>query len=114
MESAKRVVTQTPLLEVWDERGIISENRLRDLVIDDILALLRAGEAQFVVAEAGLPLSWVAPDECYRFWKTEVKTHLAASSSRNYLDDFPDEYCYLASEWESPLGRPLIVLEKLH
>jgi hypothetical protein len=114
MRFDQRVVSQTPLYELWDDRGVVSTKELRELNAADIAGLLRVGKVRFVSANVGGPLKWVPVDECYSFWKSEVKSHLADPAAGNYLEDFPDEYCYFASEWESEGGEPIVLLVMSH
>lgn len=114
MRFDQRVVSQTPLHELWDDHGIVSEKELRELGASDVAELLRAGKVKFVVANVGRPLKWIPVDEGYSFWKSEVKNHLADPAADNRLEDFPDEYCYFASEWESKGGEPIVLLLMSH
>jgi len=62
-----------------------------------------------------MPLHWVPLENCYEFWKTEVRTHLAALDCGASLEDFSKGYCYFASEWKSEAASgPVVVLEKHH
>lgn len=114
MRFDQRIVVQTPLHELWNEWGVVSEKELRELDASDIAELLRAGKVQFAVANIGSPLRWVPVDECYGFWKSEVKNHLADSAAKNYSENFPGGYCYFASQWESKDGAPIILLTMRH
>ena len=114
MRFDQRIVSQTPLSELWNERGVVSEKELRELNSADIIELLRLGKVQFVVANVGNPLKWIPLDECYSFWKSEVKNHLADSATGNYFESFPGAYCYFASEWEHRNGEPIILLVMSH
>jgi hypothetical protein len=69
---------------------------------------------RFVVADVGKPLEWIPNNQRYDFWKDEVKAHLAAPESKAFLEEFPDEYCYFASEWNSYDGDTIILLSKAH
>lgn len=80
----------------------------------DIAGLLRAGKVRFVVADVGGPPEWVPADECYGFWQSEVKPHLADPAANNYPEDFPGGYCYFASEWDAKGGEPIILLTAHH
>ena len=93
---------------------LVSAIKVRDLNASDIVELLRSGAVRFVVADVGEPYHWVPNDEGYDFWKDEVKVHLAAPESKTLLEDFPDEYCYFASEWKSLDGETIILLSKAH
>jgi hypothetical protein len=114
MRFDRRIVVQTPLYEIWNDRRVVSEKELRALNASEIAELLRAGEVHFVVADVGSSLKWVPTDECYSFWKSEVKNHLADPEANTYLEDFPDEYCYFASEWMSDDGKPIVLLVMSH
>ena len=88
---------------------------MEGLSADDIQRLLQAGPVRFVVANAGAPLHWINAEECYQFWKDEIKQHLASSRDKLFLDHFPDAYCYVASRWEGAgFSEPIVLLEKHH
>jgi len=114
MRFDQRIVSQMPLHELRNEHGVVSATELRELNASDIAELLRAGKVRIVVADVGSQLKWIPLDECYGFWKSEVKNHLADPAGENYLENFPDEYCYFASEWESEVGEPIVLLMKSH
>jgi len=114
MDAALKVVTQIPLTELWRDDGFTTTSRVRWLTADDIASLLRAGRVQFVVADVGASPRWIPASDCYDFWKKEAQPHLAAPESRASLDDFPDGYCYFASEWSSRDSTPIIVCERHH
>lgn len=114
MKFDRRIVSQTPAHELWNDCGVVSEKELRELNAADIAGLLRMGKVRFAVAKVGSPLKWVPVDECYGFWQSEVKSHLADPAANNYPEDFPDEYCYFASEWEAVGGEPIVLLMMTH
>jgi hypothetical protein len=115
MDPKRRVVTRLPLEEVWREDGFsVSVQKLRSLRTEDVANLLRAGPVKFVLADAGMPLQWIDQTNCYRFWKTEIKTHLAAPDQKCKLDEFPGGYFYCASEWGRKDGLPIVVVERHH
>ena len=116
MKPELRYVSQMPLHELWDERGVIvSADRVRQLSSSEIAELLRAGRVRFVVADIGSRLQWVAPEKCYSFWKFEAKAHIAEPDPQSYLENFPGEYCYIASEWKvADGGEPIVLLAKSH
>jgi hypothetical protein len=108
-------ITKLPLAELWREDGFTTTSRARSLTEDDIKGLLGVGPVQFVVADVGASPRWIPLGECYDFWKTEAQPHLAAPESKVYLDDFPDGYCYFASEWRTQDGAaPIVVCERHH
>jgi len=114
MQPSHRVITATPMRELWDERGAVVASRSRDLSPDDIRTLLRRGPLRFVVAEVGVRPRWLPEESCFTFWKAEVQSHLAAPGVPVVLDDFPGGYCYFASEWSPVAGSSIVVLEAAH
>jgi hypothetical protein len=112
-QNQKRIV-QLPVEEVLDGQRLVSTVKVRDLNASDIVDLLRLGGVRFVVADLGKPYRWVPNNELYTFWKDEVKPHLASPESKTVLEDFPDEYCYFASEWKSSDGEAIVFLSKAH
>jgi len=113
MRFDQRVVSQTPLEELWNDQGVVSSTELRDLNALEIAELLRNGKVQFVVANIGDRLKWIKIDKCHDFWKTEVKNHLADPQAVKCLEDFPESYCYFASEWDSR-ENPIVLLVMAH
>lgn len=113
LDPSLRIIKRLPLEELWRDDGFISTSRGKRLRADDIRDLLRAGRIQFVIADVGSKPRWIGLDDCYRFWKTEVKPHLAEPNQRTYLDSFPDSYCYTACEWGAA-EAPIVVLEHHH
>ena len=113
MDPKLRIVTRLPLEELWRETGVVTASRGRFLTKDDIAALLRNGLVQFVVADLGNSLQWIGLQDCYPFWKNEVKPHIAGE--RAVLEEFPGEYCYFAWKWDTATeAAPIVVLEKSH
>jgi len=115
MDAALKIVTYLPLQQLWRDSKFTTTARGRSLTRIDITALLRAGPVQFVIADVGVAPRWIELGDCYDFWKSEAKPHLAAPTSRAALNSFPDEYCYFASQWESErVSAPIVLLEKHH
>jgi hypothetical protein len=109
------LVTGLPLSELWHSAGTTLHTRLKPLATEDIAELLRAGVVEFVVADLDKPLIWIAPTDCFEFWKAEVKPHLAAPDSRMSLEAFPGGYAYFASSWSrTDFGGPIVLLERHH
>ncbi|MGY3489727.1 hypothetical protein ACVW1C_007610 [Bradyrhizobium sp. USDA 4011] len=114
MDASQRIVTQTPLAELWDNNGAVNARRIEPIGEAEIVRLLRDGSV-FVVADVGLLLRWIAADDCFAFWKDEVKCRLADPNvDRLDLSDYPANYCYAASMWSCASLGAVIVLEKHH
>ena len=114
MNPELRYVTQMPLCEIWNESGVVPAQKVRELSSSEVVAMLRAGKVRFVVADLGQHLQWIPADDCYEFWKSEVKLRLAPPEAKIYLEDFPGEYCYFASEWKADADEPIVLLMKSH
>ena len=114
MNHYQKVISRLPVEEIWEGQTLVSTVKVRDLNASEVVDLLRTDVIQFVVAVLGKPFEWIPNNERYDFWKDEVKAHLVAPESKAFLEDFPDEYCYFASEWKSYDGDTLILLSKAH
>lgn len=114
MDPAKRIITEIPLRELWDERGPVAAAWVRDLTGEAISDLLRTEAVRFVVADVGAKPNWIPASDRFRFWKAEVKPHLAPPHQPAFREDFPGEYCYFASEWRGESGGTIIVLKRSH
>jgi hypothetical protein len=115
MDFALRTVNCIPLKELWQTSGTAVGPRRRALKSDEITQLLRKGPIEFVVADIGQQLRWISLDDCYDFWKSEIKTHLAEANSPLILESFTGAYCYTASEWDNPESAiPIVLLERHH
>jgi len=114
MDPRDRIVSRTPLEQLWNEDGDLPATRVRDLDRDAIRDLLGRGSVHFVIADVGQPLRWIRPGERFSFWKTEAAAHLAAGE-RIELASFPGAVAYTASEWSgSADGAPIVLLETHH
>lgn len=117
LNPAERIVIQTPLERLWDDQGELTCVRGSCIGYERIRELLRNGCVRFVVANCGEKLSWIQPEEIHRFWKSVVKPHLVEPSERTNgfrLKDFPNEYCFVATEWGDTDQTPIILLETQH
>ena len=103
MDAKLKIVTHLPLRDLWRDNGLTTNARGRSFTKDDITDLLRTGLVQFVIADVGAPLQWIQLHDCHRFWKNEVRPHLAADS-KAILDEFPGSSCYFASLWDDRVG----------
>jgi hypothetical protein len=109
----QRIVTKTPLTELWDDNGTLSGKRIRNLAQTDLVELLRSGPVQFLVADAGLKLRWISTRQRFEFWKT-VRPQIAHPEKPIYREQFPNETAYIASEWRGRAGECLVLLEQYH
>lgn|SRR5262245_14919803 len=112
VEKLKRL----PLADLRHPQGQFLE-RVRYLDREDIRSLLRnAGrEPLIVVASVGEPLRWLTGDDAFEFWKAVAQRRIGVRDGSNYLEDFPGEYFYFASEWcDESRDVSVIVLEHHH
>ena len=114
MNPEPKTISSMPVKEIWEGQKLASNIKLRDVGVTVIKDLLHLGSVQFVVANIGKSFEWIPNNEGFDFWKTEVKSHLAKPESKAFLENFPDEYCYFASEWRSFDGERIILLSKMH
>lgn len=114
MTPDKRIVTRLPLEELWTETGVVDAKQIRDLTAADIAELLRRGPVRFVVADIGGELEWVPQSDCYKFWKSEVKERLPDPTEQIRVWEYPDGYCYFATEWADRGGIPIVLLAIYH
>jgi hypothetical protein len=112
MDFKLKVVTTTPLTELWTDEGLMDVKRGRRLTTSDIKEILT--ESVFVVADVGERLHWIKQEEVFDFWKTDLQEHLWDHDDKTDLDKFPDGYAYLATEWAGKTDRKIILLEKFH
>lgn len=117
MRPETRIVMHLGLGELWDENGILEIRRGCEVGRQQVAARLRNGRVRFVVADCGHPLRWIRSDDCYRFWKEELKPHLiepGALARGVRREDWPGEYFYGATEWGEYDRCRVILLEKYH
>jgi hypothetical protein len=114
VDPAQRIVTGLPLAELWNNKGLLDAHRAAQVGEADIVRLLRDGSS-FMVADVGLPLQWISEDDRFEFWRTEVKRRLVPPEADGFnLDDYPGNYCYVATIWKRRSATPVIVLERHH
>ena|SRR5688572_18148805 len=113
MKPSESIVTSIPLSELWDDTGSIPARRLRYLSADEIKDLLRGTTVRFVAANVGDKLRWIDEADRFDFWKGDLKEHLC-SDEPSFLESFPGEYFYYASEWLVEPEQTVILLEKYH
>jgi hypothetical protein len=112
MDFKLKVVTMTPLTELWTDEGLVDAKRGRQLSTSDLKEILN--DVIFVVADVGQKLNWIKKEKVFDFWKTDLQKHLWNKSDEIKLDNFPDNYAYLATEWTDKADTKIILLEKLH
>src|SRR5215203_4926531 len=112
MTFANRIVTEIPLENIWNSQKEMNIQRSSFLTKERIKEMLRNGPVDFILADVGNKLEWIATSNCYNFWKSEVEIHLTENLPEIDLDDFPNDYAYIASEWTGDIKTPIILLEK--
>ena len=112
MSAPKRIIQQTPIKNYQLAIHLEEYKRGKGLTKTEIEAMLQVGPVWFAVADVGHELHLIEPAQCFKFWKLDVKQHLADMPSR--LEDFPDEYFYFASHWIAKGAKSIILLEKHH
>ena len=105
------VITKLPLSHLTTSLG--DARCVGEIGSESIRNLLRADTVRFVIADIGSPLHWLPESECFDRWKNEIRPHLAEPGQRVYLEQFPDEYAYFASQWDDR-SSPIILLSKAH
>jgi hypothetical protein len=117
MKPEHRVVLKIPLSELWDITGVLEHERGRILGVADVVELLRSSDLRMAVAEVGRPLTWVAGDELFEFWKNHAKPRIvppARVTAGFRLEDFPGEHAYVATERKAESQAAVVVLECHH
>lgn len=113
----QRVVTQLPLVKLWDANGELQLTRSREVGCEQVAELLGCGPVRFVIANCGDSLKWVSADACYRYWKEVVKPHLVepnAAVNGFRPERFPDGYCLIGTEWGAGEPESVVLLEMYH
>ena len=113
MRPDQRIVTKTPLTELWDDTGPLLGQRIRNLDQNALSELVGAVPVQFVVADCGSKLNWIPMQEGFEFWKT-IRPQVANPRKPIRLEQFPNETAYIASEWHGRTAECLILLETHH
>lgn len=115
MTPSMRTVNRIPLDVLWDEAGEVTATRERWLSKSALREMLQKYPVVFYVAEIDKPLRLVGVQECYDFWKSEVRAHVVDDPDSGFQpNDFPGEYAYLASEWSGEIQTPIVLLEMHH
>jgi hypothetical protein len=120
MDYRQRVVLQIPLQELWTERGPLQAVRQRRLSQPDLAVAFGSGPmlapARLVVADVGLPLRWLDTAEVIPFWRKQAQGRIVDPATNGFrLEDFPGEFCFIASEWREPNSvAPIYLFEHHH
>lgn len=114
MSPLKRIVTELPLTTLWTDEEELNVVKEKYLDKEEIRALLKQNIVHFVVADSGSQLKWITIDKGYEFWKTEVQGHVTDNPHKISLENFPDNYAYIASKWTDKNKQIIILLEKSH
>ena len=112
MSAPKLIIQHTPIKDYQLGAHLEDYKRDKGLTKAGIEAMLQVGPVWFAVADVGHELHLIEPAQCFNFWKSDIKQHLADIPSR--LEDFPDEYFYFASHWIAEGAMSIILLEKQH
>ena len=112
-----RVVSQIPVSELWDASGVLELKRGRTLGRSEVGELLGMPGLRVAVADVGSPLRWINGRELFAFWKRDAKLRIvppAIADTGFCLEDFPDGYAYIATQWEAAAQPPVVLLEHYH
>ncbi len=80
----------------------------------EALELLLDGKIAIAEASCGLKLTWILPNNSLAFYKEQIKGHVAKDPDRIVLEDYEDDWCYLASLWVDAQDEKVILLETYH
>lgn len=114
MAPSTKLIGKMPLTKIWTSNQELESEKLRFLTAEMITQLLKKSSVHFVVACIGKKLEWIPLNDCFDFWKTEVKNRIGDPVDGSSLEDFPGSYFYFASEWSATDGHPIVLLEIYH
>jgi DNA-binding helix-hairpin-helix protein with protein kinase domain len=114
MKLEQRIVTKIPLEELWTETENLPHQRREYLTERQVQDLLLQGNVAIVIASCGLKPSWIMPQSAFSKFKNEIKGHIVNDFDRIVLEEYEDEWCYLASLWTDTQDRKVLLLETLH
>ena len=114
MKLEQRIVTTIPLEQLWTEVETLPHERQEYLNEQDVQDLLQTGNVPIVIASCGLKLTWITPQEALAKFKREIKGHIVTNPDSIVLQDYEDEWCYLASLWNNTLEERVLLLETYH
>jgi hypothetical protein len=108
-----RIVTSTPLEQLWGEQGELAAKRVGSLGRDAVRDLVRLRPVHFVVASVGAPLRWIEPAATFDFWKNEAAQRIADADGFR-PGEAPSGLAYVASLWDMGGDSPAIILLESH
>jgi hypothetical protein len=114
MKQTERIVTRIPLDELWTVSAILEYKRLDYLTERQVKELVLKGAIAIAEASCGLKLSWILPDNAFKYFKSQIKGRVVHDPDRIILDDYEDKWCYLASLWVDAKSQKVILLETYH
>ncbi|MGO4722614.1 MULTISPECIES: hypothetical protein [unclassified Inquilinus] len=99
--------------EVCRELGLAQPGRIGDMLpSEQMKQLLRdnpEGVHLWVTNVFQEVIERIPPRRCFHFWKSEVQQRLMEDGG--FANDmWPGRYAYLAQQWKSPFGEPLVQL----
>ncbi len=112
---------QAPI-RLWDSSGKLKAWRVRYLDSGEIQSLLLSKPLAFAVNKKNYPAdrigkdaTLIGQDNAKQFWERQAKSQMCDSRTPDMsLDDFPDGYCYTASEWHTESGEVVVLLAVYH
>lgn len=114
MEHSKKIVTSIPIDKFWTYEEDVDVSGERYLTKREIQEILNSYPVEFVVVDIGKEIQWISVDKYYEFRESKAKKNIAEDYSNIETDKFPNEFAFVASEWNGNIQTPLILLEKYH
>jgi hypothetical protein len=114
MKLEQRIVTTIPLEQIWTETEILPHERQEFLNEQQVYDLLQNGNVPIMLASCGLKPTWISPQEALARFKREIKDHIVNNPDKIVLEDYEDEWCYLASIWTDTHEEKVLLLETYH
>jgi hypothetical protein len=104
---------------IWDESWrVLSASRVAYLDVLHIKQQIHSTDVLVLVADIGSDLIRLSGADVDAFWEKEASLRVVEPDKADTefsLEDYPDSYCYLVSEWAGPdLNRPTILFERYH
>ena len=114
MKLEQRIVTKIPLEELWTDSAILSHKRQKYLTERQAFDLILASKTPIAIASCGLRLSWIQPNDTLNAFKQQIRGRIVNDPDRIVLEEYEEEWCYLASEWVNAEGGKILLLETFH